>query len=291
MGQGAAIVLPQMAADAAGVQLDDIVMTPADTLVAPNSGPTVASRTTMIVGGVASDAAAALSSRVLDWWRETYDRSARTVREGHVVSDEGAQIPFRAVARRYRDEVGTLAITRRHEASDSRTFDERTLTGAAYADYSWGAAVVEVEVDRDTLETQVVGATAACEIGTPVHPRLARGQIEGGILQAIGYGLMEDMKTEHGRYVNDRLSTYLIPTIKDAPVMEVRLIEAAPGGDRVAPKGVGELPMDGGAPAVASAIENATGLEASALPVTPERLSAAPAVTSPRVVARGGAMR
>ena len=290
MGQGAAIVLPQMAADGAGVRLDDIVMTPADTSVAPDSGPTVASRTTMIVGGVARDATAELSSRVLDWWRQKYDRAARAVQDGHVVSDEAVAIQFRTVARRYREEVGILTMTHRHEGSDSRAFDERTYTGAAYADYSWGAAVVEVEVDQDTFETRVVGATAACEIGTPVHPRLAQGQIEGGILQAIGYGLMEEMKTEHGRYLNDRLSTYLIPTIKDAPVMDVLLVEAESGHGRVAPKGAGELPMDGGAPAVAAAIENATGLSASALPVTSERLSAAATIASPRTVAMGGGM-
>jgi CO/xanthine dehydrogenase Mo-binding subunit len=286
MGQGAAIVLPQMAADAAGVQLDDIVMTPADTSVAPNSGPTVASRTTMIVGGVAQNAAAALSSRILDWWRQNHDRSAREVRDGDVVSDEAAAIRFRTVAQRYREAVGPLSVTRRHDGSDSRMFDEQTFTGAPYADYSWSAAVVDVEVDDDTLETRAVKASVACEIGRLIHPCLVRGQIEGGTLQAIGYGLMEEIRMERGRYLNDRLSTYLIPTIRDAPAMDVLFIQPESGGDRATPKGAGELPMDGGAPAVAAAIENATGVAASVLPVTPERVSGAPTVVTAGAVTR-----
>jgi CO/xanthine dehydrogenase Mo-binding subunit len=145
-------------------------------------------------------------------------------------------------------------------------------------------------VDQDTFESRVVSATAACEIGTPVHPLLAQGQIEGGILQGIGYGLMEEIKTEQGRYLNDRLSTYLIPTIKDAPAMDVLLIGEESGRARVAPKGAGELPMDGAAPAVAAAIENAMGLSVSALPLTPDRLSAAPAIETQRTVAMGGGM-
>jgi CO/xanthine dehydrogenase Mo-binding subunit len=290
MGQGAAIVLPQMAADGGGVRLEDIVMTPPDTAVAADSGPTVASRTTMIVGSIARDAVAELSAQVLDWWRKTHDAGARLVRNGVVISDAAADAPFADVARRYRSEVGPLEVTRRNEPPTWRTFDEATFTGVAYGDYSWGADVVEVETDPDTFETRVVNVVSACEIGTPIHRRLAIGQIEGGTLQAIGFGLMEEMKVETGRYVNDRLSTYLIPTIQDAPSIESLLIEPLEIDGRVLPKGAGELPMDGGGPALAAALENATGRLISALPATAERVMASPPVTglsSAPVVTRG----
>jgi CO/xanthine dehydrogenase Mo-binding subunit len=96
--------------------------------------------------------------------------------------------------------------------------------------------------------------------------------VEGGTLQAVAYGYLEEIKLKDCRYLNDRLTTYIIPTTLDAPAFDTVLLEnPAPGGPFGA-KGVGELPMDGGAPAVVQAIENATGISSSVIPATPERL-------------------
>jgi len=132
--------------------------------------------------------------------------------------------------------------------------------------------VVELEVDPDTLETKLEKATAVCEVGRVLHPTLCRGQIEGGTLQALAWGLMEEIKVDDGRYLNDRLATYIIPTFKDSPKIDVQLLEKPWKGGLVGAKGVGELPMDGGAPAAAAALENATGLAVDTIPATPERL-------------------
>ncbi len=129
-----------------------------------------------------------------------------------------------------------------------------------------------MEVDPDTLEVSPVKAVVACDVGKVIHETLCRGQIEGGTLQAIGYAYLEEMKMEDGRYLNDRLATYIIPTTKDSPRIEVHLIEKPWEGGPFGAKGLGELPMDGGAPAVVAAIENATGLSATEIPATPERL-------------------
>lgn len=256
MGQGSAIALPMMAAEAAGVSLDDVVFSSPDTDLVPDSGPTVASRTTMVVGGTIALAVADVRSRVLSWWRDSH----------------GANRPFRDIARHYVEEVGGLEVTRHHEPPAWQTFDEATYQGAAYPAYSWGADVVEVDVDPDTFETRAISATSVCEVGRVIHPTLCVGQIEGGTLQAIGYGLMEEMKLDRGRYLNDRLATYIIPTSLDAPRIDVQLLDYAAEGGSATPKGVGELPMDGAAPAVAAAVENAIGLQPTAIPVTPERL-------------------
>jgi CO/xanthine dehydrogenase Mo-binding subunit len=272
MGQGAATVLLQMAADAAGVGLDDVTITAPDTSLAPDSGPTVASRTTMIVGETMARAVAEVRDRVLEWWRAAADAGARADRDGLAEPMAGGDVPFRDVARRYVGEVGPVEVTRHHETPDWQVFDEAAFTGSAYAAYSWGADVLEVAVDPDTFETRTVRATVVCEVGTPVHPGLCTGQVEGGTLQAIGYGLMEEIKVDHGRYVNDRLATYIIPSCMDAPVMDVQFLHGNRPQGSAHPKGVGELPIDGGAPALASAIENATGLAAAEIPVTPERL-------------------
>jgi CO/xanthine dehydrogenase Mo-binding subunit len=270
MGQGCAIVFPQIAAAAAGVGPEDLVFAAPDTGDVPDSGPTVASRTTMIVGGVIARAVAELRDRVLAW--RSSDGDGLSVRDGWIVGPTGPTEPFREAARAYVQQSGPLEVTLRHEPPEEHTFDESTYQGAAYPTYAWGADVVEVEVDPDTLSVRPVHVTAVCEVGKAIHPTLCAGQIEGGTLQALGWALMEEVKLQDGRYLNDRLATYIIPTIRDSPRIEVHLLERAWDGGPFGAKGVGELPMDGGAPAAAQAIENATGIAVAEIPATPERL-------------------
>lgn len=269
MGQGAMTVLPLIAADAAGVELHDVVFPPADTGRVPDSGPTVASRTTMVVGGTVARAVAGLRDDVLAKLGE-----GLRVEAGRVSGDGGAMGSFRELARDVLARHGNLERTIRHEPPAWQEFDETTYQGTAYATYGWGADVIEVEVDPDTLEVKPLTATVATEVGKVVHPTLCRGQIEGGTLQAIGWAYLEEMKLENGRYLNDRLATYIIPTVKDTPRMEVELLERPWEGGPSGAKGVGELPMDGGAPAFVQAVENATGIVPPDIPSTPERLHA-----------------
>jgi CO/xanthine dehydrogenase Mo-binding subunit len=252
MGQGCAAVFPQIAAAAAGLEPDDVVFAEPDTSEVPDSGPTVASRTTMIVGGLIADAVAGLKEKVLAW--------------------HGPIKRFRDAARAFRKEAGPVEVTVRYEPPEWQAFDESTYRGAAYPTYAWGADVVEVEVDPDTLAVRPVQVTAVCEVGRVIHKTLCAGQIEGGTLQALGWALMEEVKLQDGRYLNDRLATYIIPTAKDSPRIDVHLLEQPWEGGPFGAKGVGELPMDGGAPAAAQAIENATGIPVHEIPATPERL-------------------
>jgi CO/xanthine dehydrogenase Mo-binding subunit len=127
---------------------------------------------------------------------------------------------------------------------------------------------------------------SADDIGRVIHPVLAEGQVEGGTLQAVGYATIEEIKLRDGRYLNDRLATYIIPTSLDAPRISTILVEAPFGGAPHGAKGVGELPMDVGAPAVVAAIADATGVWITDLPASPERILAAladrPAAAGPR---------
>lgn len=265
MGQGCVAVFPQIAAAAAGILPEDVTFAEPDTAEVPDSGPTVASRTTMIVGGLIARTVAALRDRVLS------GRDA-SVRDGWIESPEGRIERFRDAAKRFRQENGPVEVTFRHEPPEWQTFDESTYRGAAYPTYAWGADVVEVEVDPDTLAVRPVQVTAVCEVGRAIHKTLCAGQIEGGTLQALGWALKEEVKMQDGRYLNDRLATYIIPTIRDSPPIDVHLLESGWEGGPFGAKGVGELPMDGGAPAAAQAIENATGIAVTAIPATPERL-------------------
>ena len=137
--------------------------------------------------------------------------------------------------------------------------------------YGWAAAVAEVEVDLDTGEVAVRDVVAADDIGHAIHPILAEGQVEGGTLQGVGYATIEEIKLADGRYLNDRLATYLIPTSLDAPRITSILVEEPFSGAPHGAKGVGELPMDVPAAAVVAAIHDATGVWVHDLPASPER--------------------
>jgi CO/xanthine dehydrogenase Mo-binding subunit len=147
--------------------------------------------------------------------------------------------------------------------------------GDAYGAYAWAVYVAEVSVDMLTYETRVDDFVAVQEVGRVLHPVLAAGQIEGGVAQAIGWALYEDVVWEDGRMVNAQMTNYIMPTAADVPPIRVELLEQpyahGPGGA----KGIGELPMDGPAPAIANAIAHATGVRVRRIPVTPEVLMAA----------------
>lgn len=294
MGQGCVAVFPQIAAAAGALGEGDVVFAPPDTARVPDSGPTVASRTTMIVGATIGRAVAELVGRVTSWWESAEGGDGGggggggwSVADGELRAPGAESVPFRQAARDFLAAGGDGAVTVRHRPPDWQQFDDATYQGAAYPAFGWGCDVVEVAVDPDTLAVTPVAVTAVCEVGRALHPVLCAGQIEGGTLQAIGWALTEEVKVEDGRYLNDRLATYIIPTARDAPRLTIELLERPWEGGPFGAKGVGELPMDGAAPAAMQAIEHATGIAVRAIPATPERLWAARAAGESAVAAAG----
>ena len=258
MGQGAATTLVQIAADALGLPMDRVHLAQADTSRVPNSGPTVASRTCMVVGELIQKAAGQLLQRL----RETAELAA----------PHDAQSFAAACARRCAAAGDTLVTAQYQPPTDMR-WNEQAFLGRAYASYAWAAYIAEVEVDVLTLETRVLDFTAVQEIGDAVHPVIVQGQIEGGVAQGIGYALYEDVLwNERGVMANDRLTNYIIPTSADLGFMHVVLLEGGLGAGPKGAKGVGELPMDGPAPAIVNAIQQALDIDICQIPVKPEML-------------------
>jgi CO/xanthine dehydrogenase Mo-binding subunit len=253
MGQGTKTIFPQLVADELGVPYDDVEIAPQDTAIVPDSGPTVASRTAMVVGGLLIKAARRLRATIED-------------------STGGS---FAVTYRDYVRDHGGLRIDEQFEPYPGVEFDDDTYRGDAYPAFGWAACVAEVDVDLDTAEVAVRNVVAVDDVGRVIHPVLAEGQVEGGTLQAVGYATIEEIKLTDGRYLNDRLATYLIPTALDAPRITSILVEAPFDGSPHGAKGVGELPMDVGAPAVVAAIHDASGVWVHELPATPERILAA----------------
>jgi len=272
-GQGTETVLAQITADAVGIPFEQVQVVQPDTSMVPDSGPTVASRTVMIVGSVLMHAGQTLADHVLEFAKsESEEGETLRIADGMLVDESGKMRgSFAEWADRFLAGRELFEVTERFEG-DETTFDEETYEGTAYACYGWGSNVVEVDVDADTLVTRPRKLTMAADVGKAIHPTLCAGQVEGGTLQAIAWGYMEEIQYEEGRIRNDRLQTYIIPTSQDVPDMDTILIEnPGPGGPHGA-KGVGELPMDGGAPAIVGAIENACGIAPLNIPATPERL-------------------
>ncbi|MFO7532946.1 MAG: molybdopterin cofactor-binding domain-containing protein, partial [Candidatus Limnocylindrales bacterium] len=250
IGQGTKTIFPMLAAEALGIEPDEVEMAPVDTSIVPDSGPTVASRTAMVVGGLVIKAAERLRATV-------------EARSGG---------SFAATYRRDAQANGATRIDEQFQPYPNIHFDEKTYTGDAYPVFGWACAVARVDVDLDTGEVRVRSVVSADDVGRVIHPVLAEGQVEGGTLQAVGYATIEEMKLDAGRYQNDRLSTYLIPTSMDAPRITAILVESPFSGAPHGAKGVGELPMDVVAPAIIDAIHDAVGVWITELPATPERV-------------------
>ena len=257
MGQGANTIFTQIAADALGLQCDLIEVLQPDTAYVPNSGPTVASRTTMIVGGLVESAAKNLQKTLLDsgLLQPGYDCAA-----------------FAQACREYTGKFGTLKSFVKYRQPPGLKWDDEKYRGDAYSAYGWAVYIAEVSVDTRTAEVRVDNFTAVQDVGKIVNPMMATGQIEGGVAQGIGLAIYESVVWKDGRMINGQMTNYIMPTSLDVPPIRVIFMEFPFGVGPAGAKGIGELPLDGTAPAVANAIAHATGVDINRVPVTPEIL-------------------
>jgi CO/xanthine dehydrogenase Mo-binding subunit len=242
IGQGTRTMHAQIVADTLGLAYDDVEVNAADTGEVPDSGPTVASRTCMVVGRILQRCAEEMRARL-----------------------------GRLTPREYLRKHGPLVITKEYERPQGLSWDDTSYQGDAYGSYGWACDVVEVEVDRDTWEVKPRAFTSVHEIGKAIHPLLTLGQIEGGSAQGLGYALLEEVVMRDGRMANASLTNYIIPTTLDAPAMDIVVLENPYPHGPFGAKGVGEMPIDGPAPAIVNAIRH-LGLDVRAIPATPERI-------------------
>ncbi len=275
MGQGMATVLTQIVADELGLPLEAITILETDTSRIPDSGPTVASRATTMSGNALKDACAKL--------RKPLTRAASDllgVPDGSILLKDGwacdpahseKKIQMKEVIAecfRRRDSLAAAGFFRSPEVS----WDDATGQGNAYVTFAYATNVAEVEVDTETGAVRVVRITAAHDVGKAINPQLVAGQIEGGTVQGMGYALTEEIVMKNGTIQNPNFSTYIIPTIKEAPAIDPIIVEAPyPNGPNGA-KGFAEQPLMGIAPAIANAVADAIGVRIRELPLKPERV-------------------
>lgn len=242
MGQGQRTTHAQIVAEELGIPYEAVEVAPVDTAVVPDSGPTVASRTCMVVGRILQECAREMRKRL-----------------------------GRLAPREYLARHGALVVERPYEPPADVAWDDELYRGDAYGSFGWGCEVAELDVDPDTYEARPRKLTCVIDVGKAIHPVLCAGQIEGGAAQGLGYALLEDVVMRDGRMANNSLTNYLIPTSVDTPPIETVLLENPYRHGPFGAKGVGELPVDGVAPAVVNALR-ATGRDLRAIPATPERI-------------------
>ena len=238
IGQGAITMFTQIAAQALGVDASQVTVVDPNTGKVPDSGPTVASRTCMVVGGVV-------------------EKASRRIRE-----------------RTAAGETGDIVETVQYEPPPGIAWDDATYTGSAYPVYGWAACLVDVSVDLDTYEVKVDRCVQAVDVGKAINPVIVRGQIEGGTLQALGWALLENIVYQDGRVANANMTNCIVPTFADSPDLETIIVEQPYAFGPSGAKGVGEIPMDGPAAAVANAMVDALGGDFDAIPILPEVVAA-----------------
>ncbi len=235
LGQGSLTTLRKVVAKVLDLNPYDIVFNNPDTDRVPDSGPTVASRTMMVVGYLVQKAAEDLKAL----WK-----------------DGEAQ-----------------RVERKYEMPPGMSWDQETLTGDSYSTYGWGVNVCEVEVDPVTWETKVSGAWAVFDVGRAIDEKIVAGQIEGGMNQALGYGFMEKLEVdERGRFRQITMSDYMVPTSLDLPRTGSATVDNPYLYGPFGAKGMGEMVHDAGHAAYAAAVEQAIGRPCPVIPLVPEIL-------------------
>jgi CO/xanthine dehydrogenase Mo-binding subunit len=256
-GQGTKTVLCQIAAEALGLPFDYVEIAEADTRQVPNSGPTVASRTVMVVGKLVQSAAQGMR---------------QTLAAAGYLRDSYTSEEFRAACAKYVAERGELKSFSRYEPPPNIFWDDEKYRGEAYSAYAWAVYVAEVSVDLTTYAVSVDDFVALQEVGKVLHPVLARGQITGGVAQGIGFALYEKVVWREGRMQNAQMTNYIMPTSADLPPIRVYFEELGNEHGAFGAKGIGELPIDGPAPAILNAVEDALGIPFNSIPLLPEDL-------------------
>jgi CO/xanthine dehydrogenase Mo-binding subunit len=241
MGQGAHTTLAQIVNSVFGLQAEKVNVMLPNTAQVPNSGPTVASRTIYVVGNLLQKLALRIKSELGFTGLEEYISSHQ---EKFPLTFEEVFIPDPA------DE-----------------FDDITNQGVAYHDFSWAACVVEISFDPDLYQIRVDKIWNVLDVGKVINDGIARGQVYGGVIQALGWALTENIYKKGFPRLSG-FTDYTMPASLDIPEIQIEFIHT----DSPVAKGLGEIPMDYPAPAIRNALAHATGVFINELPLTPERI-------------------
>jgi xanthine dehydrogenase molybdenum-binding subunit len=277
LGGGQASSLCQIAAEVLGVDPDQVSVHIADSALTPLAGTTTATRQLYMSGNAVLHTATQLRRQIVAVAAQMLAAPPDSVvlRGGAAVDSAGRRAPLAAVMK----ECARLAVPRSHlglyHAPAGDPIDLERGGGRVFPDFTFGAHAVEVEVDMETGGVAVVRHVACHDVGRAINPQSVEGQIQGGAVMGLGYGLMEEVVVERGVNLSTSLATYLVPTSLDVPDVEPIVLQSGDGKGPFGARGIGEPPIGPPAAAVANAIEDAVGVRITELPITPERVARA----------------
>jgi CO/xanthine dehydrogenase Mo-binding subunit len=278
LGQGKNTALTQIAAEAAGLSVDQVFAAPVDTESCPFVLGPYSSKTTVLAGNAVRKAGEEIRRQILELASRMLGLSVNLLqtKDGyiHVQDEESPRLTVKEVMRYAHTHEGrkTLFAHGVFEAGKVRIGTQNDYYGDISATYPFGAHFAEVEVDPRTGEIHILRYVAAHDVGKAINPMAVEGQIAGGVVQGLGYTLMEEVHFKEGRIQNPDLQDYAIPTAMDIPPIESILVESNDPAGPYGAKGIGEPTLIPVAPAVANAIFDATGIRMTELPITAEKL-------------------
>lgn len=234
IGQGIHTVLAQIVSETLDYPLSQITVSKQSSQLVPNSGSTVASRSTQILGKLARAAALKLKTHLNE---------------------------------------NDYSVYEHYQRPGGKSFNYQTLQGHAYEDYSLASFLVVTKINLDTYLPKVEQVYVVLDSGKIINQQLAEGQVHGGVLQGLGYSLFEQMVLGDTGYLSDSLSSYEIPTSYEAPQIKIKFLESEQSRTQFLPKGLGELPLVGVGPAVSNSIRQIfPDHQFNSLPITPEKI-------------------
>jgi len=278
IGEGILTVLAQVAADELGVRPQDVTIGDNDTARSPEAAHAGATRQTYMISNAVAlacrDARAKFDAFMAEHWEVEVEEI--TARNGEVWARDhhNLRMPLSEAIDLCKAH-GVVPVGAGSFTSEHTGLDPIDGSGRPWQSYVFGTQVCEVEVDTATGEVQVLGVWAAHDIGRVVNPRGVEGQIEGGIVQAVGQALMEDYIQIDGHTTTPGLAKYILPTSLDVPQVTSVLVEAHDPNNPLGVKGIGEPAMVPTAPAIMNAIYDAVGVRITSLPATPEKVLSA----------------
>jgi CO/xanthine dehydrogenase Mo-binding subunit len=274
IGEGILTVLAQIAAQEIGVKPDDVVIGDNDTARAPEAAHAGATRQTYMIGNVVALASREARGRLVDVMAKTWDVAPETIRtaNGEIWADNTNHRMPMAKAVEHSKGRGVVPVGSASFGTDTTGLAPTDGAGRPWQAYVFGCQVAEVEVDTVTGEVQVLGVWAAHDVGRAVNPKGVEGQIEGGIVQALGQGLMEDYQLKDGRTTTPGFAKYILPTSLDVPRVNSFIVEDPDPIGPLGVKGIGEPAMVPTIPAMMNAIYDAIGVRIQDLPATPEKV-------------------
>jgi len=276
MGQGAHTAMAQIAAEELGVRLGDVIVLSNDTDLTPYDLGAWGSRATFMNGNAVFEAAREARLALIEAAAEMLEVPAAdvAVEEGRISvkgSDEKHTIA-EIVDHSVNEHGWTISGTGRFVDKLPEGYTIKSAFAKNIPCFSFGTQAVEVEIDAETGQVHVLKVIAAHETGTTINQIMAEGQIEGSVVQGIGFALMERLISEDGRIINDRFLDYKIPNIGDIPEIEAVCVESEGTKGPLGAKGIGEPGLVPTAPAIANAIYDAIGVRFHELPITREEV-------------------